>query len=81
MYIYLQPNLVSSLLKLISYRRISGYFWILANVAYRYDTETHFLWLIRFCLPTLLIIGFIIPLFMFLCLRGIRNKLNDKKSR
>lgn len=39
MYIYLQPTLIGSLVALVSFRQISGYFWIQGNVAYRYDSN------------------------------------------
>ncbi len=44
MYLYIQPSLVGGLTSLISFRRISGFKWISANVSYRYDTAEHYKW-------------------------------------
>lgn len=65
MYIYLQPSLVGGLIELLSYREISGYKWISANVAYRYDSINHLEWMLKFCLPMLLILALLIPMFFF----------------
>lgn len=81
LYIYLQPNLVGGLISLISFRNISNVKWIQANVAYRYDTLTHFLWLLSFCLPGLLIIAFLIPFLFYYALYINKENLNDKKVR
>ncbi|CAD8185289.1 unnamed protein product [Paramecium pentaurelia] len=68
MYLYLQPFFVGGLISLISFRKISGFYWIQANVAYRYDTQTHYQWLFIFCLPLLLLISLIIPVFFLVSL-------------
>ncbi|CAK69239.1 unnamed protein product (macronuclear) [Paramecium tetraurelia] len=81
LYIYLQPNLVGGLISLISFRNISNFKWIQANVAYRYDTISHFLWLLSFCLPGLLIIAFLIPFLFYYALYINKDNLNDKKVR
>ncbi|CAD8121897.1 unnamed protein product [Paramecium sonneborni] len=81
MYIYLQPFLVGRLISLLSFRQISGFQWIQANVAFRYDTPNHQKWLFSFCLPLLIFIGFIIPLFFFISLYSNKKVLNEKKTR
>ncbi|CAD8176760.1 unnamed protein product [Paramecium pentaurelia] len=81
MYIYLQPFLVGRLISLISFRQISGFQWIQANVAYRYDTQLHYSWLFRFCLPILILISIIIPLFFLIALYSNKSSLNEKKTR
>ncbi|CAD8127415.1 unnamed protein product [Paramecium sonneborni] len=81
MYIYLQPNLVGGLIQLISYRTISGYQWISANVAYRYDTWNHYKWLLGFCLPSFLVIAFMIPAIFYFAIYLNRHRLDDKKIR
>lgn len=45
-YIYVSPSLIGSLVELVSFKNISGFQWISANVAFRYDTNTHYLWMI-----------------------------------
>lgn len=72
---------MNSLISIISYRDISGYKWILGNVAYLYNTYTHLKWLLGFCLPALILIGIFIPLIMLVSLRSIRTKLDNPSSR
>ncbi|CAD8099472.1 unnamed protein product [Paramecium primaurelia] len=64
-YIYVQPNLINGFIELISYRNISGFKWIQANVSQRYDTTTHTKWMLEFCLPLITLIAIIIPCFFF----------------
>ncbi|CAD8214228.1 unnamed protein product [Paramecium pentaurelia] len=82
-YIYIQnqPNLIGGFISLISFRSISGYQWIQANVAYRYDTPQHFIWLAVFCLPGLFLFAFLIPSLFFISLYINRNILNEKRIR
>ncbi|CAD8094422.1 unnamed protein product [Paramecium primaurelia] len=80
-YIYIQPNLVGGLISLISFRSISGYQWIQANVAYRYDTSYHFIWLMTFCLPGLFLFAFLIPFLFYLALYINRQGLNKLRIR
>lgn len=65
MYIYLQPSLIGGLVELLSFRDISNYKWILANVSYLYDSLEHISWMIKFCFPILTILAFVIPLYFF----------------
>ncbi|CAD8117342.1 unnamed protein product [Paramecium sonneborni] len=81
MYIYIQPFLVGRLISLISFRQISGFNWIQANIAYRYDTELHYKWLFSFCLPLLILISLIIPLFFLISLQLNRSSLDEKKTK
>ncbi|CAD8108685.1 unnamed protein product [Paramecium primaurelia] len=81
MYIYLQPFLVGRIISLISFRKISDFYWIQANVAYRYDTTTHYQWLFIFCLPLLIFISLIIPLFFFISLYLNKSTLQQRKIR
>ncbi|CAK92595.1 unnamed protein product (macronuclear) [Paramecium tetraurelia] len=80
-YIYIQPNLVGGLISLLSFRQISGYQWIQANVAYRYDTSQHIIWLLAFCLPGLFLFALLIPSLFFIALYIKRDVLNEKKIR
>ncbi|CAD8108681.1 unnamed protein product [Paramecium primaurelia] len=81
MYIYVQPFMVGGLISLISFRYISGFYWIQANVANRYDTQTHYQWLFMFCLPLLILISLIIPLYFLLSLYLNKQKFNKNKTR
>ncbi|CAD8156959.1 unnamed protein product [Paramecium octaurelia] len=81
MYIYLQPFLVGRLISLISFRQISGFFWIQANVAYRYDTQLHYQWLFKFCLPILILISLILPTYFLISLYSNKSQLNEKRTR
>ncbi|CAD8111336.1 unnamed protein product [Paramecium sonneborni] len=77
LFIYLQPNLVGQIISLLSYRKISEQYWIQGNVSYRYDTEFHQKWTYSFCLPLLILFGFLIPSFLFYGLFK-NNKQLDK---
>ncbi|CAD8126371.1 unnamed protein product [Paramecium sonneborni] len=81
LYIYVQPNLIGGFIQLISFRQISGFNWIQANVAYRYDTNPHYFWLTTFCLPLLLLIAILIPIILYLGMYFNKNKLNTKNMR
>ncbi|CAK67884.1 unnamed protein product (macronuclear) [Paramecium tetraurelia] len=81
MYIFLQPNLVGGFIQLISFRTISSYKWISANVAFRYDTWIHFKWLLGFVLPSFLVIAFLIPAIFFCAIYYNRKRLDDKSIR
>ncbi|CAD8161621.1 unnamed protein product [Paramecium pentaurelia] len=81
MYIILQPSLIEGFIKLMSYRTISGFEWISINVAYRYDTENHFNWMMYFCFPFLILIAIIIPLIFFAFLFFNRNNLDCNENR
>ncbi|CAD8194348.1 unnamed protein product [Paramecium pentaurelia] len=81
MFIYFQPNIIAGQIGLLSYRTISGFKWILGNVANRYDTNDHIKWLLSFCLPVLFTFGVLIPGFLFNRLYKIRQTLKDKNNR
>ncbi|CAD8110877.1 unnamed protein product [Paramecium sonneborni] len=81
MYIYLQPSLIGGFVQLVSYREISGYKWIQSNVSYRFDTTYHEKWMIELCLPMLLLLAIIIPLYFYYGLYTNSNKLDNKKVR
>ncbi|CAK69886.1 unnamed protein product (macronuclear) [Paramecium tetraurelia] len=81
MFIILQPSLIEGFIKLMSYRAISGYEWISINVAYRYDTESHFNWILCFCFPFFILIAFVIPLAFFMILFYNRNDLDSNETR
>ncbi|CAD8104192.1 unnamed protein product [Paramecium sonneborni] len=81
MYIYLQPSLIGGFVQLVSYREISGYKWIQSNVSYRFDTAYHEKWMLELCLPMLLLLAIIIPLYFFYGLYSNSHQLDDKKVR
>ncbi|CAD8174765.1 unnamed protein product [Paramecium pentaurelia] len=81
MYIYLQPSLIGGFVQLISYREISGYKWVQSNVSQRFDTPYHEKWMLELCLPMLLILAILIPIYFFYGLYSNSNLLDDKKVR
>ncbi|CAD8127566.1 unnamed protein product [Paramecium sonneborni] len=81
LYIYAQPSLIGGFLQLISFRQISGFKWIQADVAYRYDTNSHYFWLTTFCLQLILIIAILIPIILYLGMYFNKAKLNTKVMR
>ncbi|CAD8210964.1 unnamed protein product [Paramecium octaurelia] len=81
LFTYLQPTLLGGFISLLSFRKISDIYWIQGNVAYRYDTQTHFNWMITFLLPSTLCLSLVIPIYMFLSLYQRREKLADGETR
>ncbi|CAD8092284.1 unnamed protein product [Paramecium sonneborni] len=81
LFIYLQPNLIGQLISLVSYRKISDELWISSNVAYRYDTSSHLIWIITFDIPLLLILCIIIPTILWYGVYKNRYKLEKTVTR
>ncbi|CAD8087563.1 unnamed protein product [Paramecium sonneborni] len=81
LFIYLQPNIIGGLISLLSFRKISGELWIQGNVAYRYDTISHAQWMISFCLPLIIIFGFILPFFLWYGVHKNRHSLDKTQVR
>lgn len=73
LYIYFQPTFIGELIGLISYRDISDILWVQSNVSYQYNTKTHISWMIKFCLPIIIILAILVPIYLFFGL--IKNKL------
>ncbi|CAD8048507.1 unnamed protein product [Paramecium sonneborni] len=80
-YIYLFPNIISGLIGLLSYRKISDELWISGNVSYLYNTKQHTIWLLSFIIPSFLILGLIIPFFFWFVVYYNRKQLNQTKVR
>ncbi|CAK55869.1 unnamed protein product (macronuclear) [Paramecium tetraurelia] len=80
-YIYLFPNIVSGLIGLLSYRKISNEFWVSGNVSYLYNTYQHTIWLISFVIPSLFILGLFIPFLFWFVVYYNRKQLNSMKVR
>ncbi|CAD8169765.1 unnamed protein product [Paramecium pentaurelia] len=81
LFTYLQPTLIGGFISLLSFRQISNLYWIQGNVSYRYDTETHFNWILTFILPSTLFLAFIIPAYMFISLYKQRHNLEKESTR
>ncbi|CAD8125242.1 unnamed protein product [Paramecium sonneborni] len=81
LFTFLQPTLLGGFISLLSFRYISDIYWIQGNVSYRYNTSSHVKWLLTFVLPSALMLGFIIPTYLFLNLFKIRTKLDEPDSR
>ncbi|CAD8124667.1 unnamed protein product [Paramecium sonneborni] len=80
-YCYFQPNLINGFIELVSYRNISGFKWIQANVSQRYDSAYHTKWIFQFCLPFILLFAIVIPSFFFFGLYSNKEKLEKKNIR
>ncbi|CAD8138448.1 unnamed protein product [Paramecium pentaurelia] len=76
-----QQNIIKWGVSLITKRSLSGIDWIQANVENRYDTQVHQDWSIRFIYPILIVYGILIPLFLYLQLRKVKDCLDDKNPR
>ncbi|CAD8169725.1 unnamed protein product [Paramecium pentaurelia] len=81
LFTYLQPTLLGGFISLLSFRSISGIYWVQGNVAYKYVTQQHIKWVTGFVLPSALILGLFIPIYMLLGLYRQRFKLEDENTR
>ncbi|CAD8199978.1 unnamed protein product [Paramecium pentaurelia] len=79
LFVFLQPNYVMEFMTLISSREISGNYYIMANVSYRYDTFKHDQWIAGFGVPGLLLWVLVLPTaFWYVCYQGAQQmKLNS----
>ncbi|CAD8202516.1 unnamed protein product [Paramecium octaurelia] len=79
LFVFLQPNYVMEFMTLISSRVISGNYYIMANVSYRYDTFKHDQWIAGFGVPGLLLWVLVLPTaFWYVCYQGAQQmKLNS----
>ncbi|CAD8075924.1 unnamed protein product [Paramecium sonneborni] len=80
-FLYLQPTYVEGFIVLASSRTVSGYQYVQRDVAYRYDSDRHQYYLLRFIMPMLLVWVLILPfLFMFLVFKN-RKTINTKQTK
>ena len=79
--IYLQPNILSILISVISCQSVTDGLYIKADLAYECYTNEHVFYSLVFSLPALLIWAFFIPLFIFWRLFNARKKLDFVKNR
>ena len=74
-FIYLQPNLISQMIGLVSCKKITGHNFIKADLAYKcYDSE-HLIWIFSLILPSLLTLTFFIPLGILFYLSWNKKKI------
>ncbi|CAD8145490.1 unnamed protein product [Paramecium pentaurelia] len=80
-FLYLQPSYVEGFIVLASSRTISGYPYVQRDVAYRYDSDMHQYYLLRFIMPMLIVWVLFLPLlFMFLVYKN-RATINTKQTK
>ncbi|CAD8104832.1 unnamed protein product [Paramecium sonneborni] len=78
LFLLLQPNYIMEFMTLISSRQISGNFYIMANVSYRYDTFKHDQWMAGFGVPGLVVWLIILPIaFWYPCYLGAQQMKLD----
>ncbi|CAD8145257.1 unnamed protein product [Paramecium pentaurelia] len=77
--LYYSPQILSSLINLMSFRSISNINWVQADVSFQYDTHKHYQWIYILCIP-LLIFLFISISSLFFLLFNKRNNLKKIKS-
>ncbi|CAD8192651.1 unnamed protein product [Paramecium pentaurelia] len=82
-YIYMQPNLIQTMISHLSRRSISGVEFVQGNVAYLFQSNTHQQWLVFVIVPVLIIIGLAIPLTLWYQVfkNYKQGKLKDVKVR
>ncbi|EAR96747.2 transmembrane protein, putative (macronuclear) [Tetrahymena thermophila SB210] len=79
--IFIQPDLVTQFIALISCRTIGDRVYILSNVSYECFTEQHIKYMIILVVPLLIFWVLIIPLVLFTLLVRKKSKLDDSNSK
>ncbi|KAL4486660.1 hypothetical protein ABPG73_003964 [Tetrahymena malaccensis] len=79
--IFLQPNIVSSLISIVSCKNIDGISYIKSDSNYQCYTQEHIKYCLLILLPTLILWVFIIPLFILSRLIIQRNNLECISTR
>ncbi|EAR95786.2 transmembrane protein, putative (macronuclear) [Tetrahymena thermophila SB210] len=79
--IFLQPNIVSSLISVVSCKTIDGISYIKSDSNYQCYTYEHVKYSLLILLPTLILWAFIIPLFILSRLIIQRNNLESISTR
>ncbi|CAK68861.1 unnamed protein product (macronuclear) [Paramecium tetraurelia] len=77
--LYYSPQILSSLINLMSYRVISNISWVQADVSFQYDTYKHFQWIYILCTPLLIFLLISISSLFFLLFKK-RNNLKKIRS-
>lgn len=70
--------MIGVLISILGFREISGYYWVIGDVSYRYDNNFYFSSILAF--PILFGLTIIIPFLMFIKLYKNRKSLNKIKS-
>ncbi|KAM3129596.1 hypothetical protein pb186bvf_018277 [Paramecium bursaria] len=81
LFIYLQPDIMRELLSYISFRQISGVYWVAGNLKYKYFSDQNIQQVVTFIGPTSFLYIITIPLLLFYLLKKIKDRLQDKQSR
>ncbi|CAD8087605.1 unnamed protein product [Paramecium sonneborni] len=74
-YLSNHATLIKQFCSLLAVRRISNIDFVQGNVSFSFNTQTHFRWIIGFILPSLILVGLAIPVFLFLLMFFIKEKL------
>ncbi|CAD8182801.1 unnamed protein product [Paramecium octaurelia] len=81
LYVFNFAGLFKMFSTVVSRREVSNIFYIHGDVSRIYGTQDHQLWMVYFIIPGLIIIGFVIPLLIFLLLAINKNRLEKIKIR
>ncbi|CAD8191453.1 unnamed protein product [Paramecium pentaurelia] len=77
-FVTMQPSMIGVLISILGFRQISGYYWVIGDVSYRYDKNFYISSLMAF--PILFTLSIIIPFLMFMKIYKNKNNLNKIKS-
>ncbi|CAD8073985.1 unnamed protein product [Paramecium primaurelia] len=77
-FVTMQPSMIGVLISILGFREISGYYWVIGDVSYRYDKNFYFSSILA--IPILFGLTIIIPFLMFIKLYQNRHNLNKIKS-
>ncbi|CAK84069.1 unnamed protein product (macronuclear) [Paramecium tetraurelia] len=77
-FVTMQPSMIGVLISIIGFRQISGYYWVIGDVSYRYDKNFYVSAILAF--PILFSLSIVIPLLMFIKLYKNKDDLNKIKS-
>ncbi|CAD8064552.1 unnamed protein product [Paramecium sonneborni] len=77
--LYYSPQILSSLINIMSFRSISNISWVQADVSFQYETNTHYQWIYILCVPLIIFLLFSVSSLFFL-LFNKRHNLKKIKS-
>ncbi|KAL4430442.1 hypothetical protein ABPG74_013292 [Tetrahymena malaccensis] len=81
LFLYLQPNMISNLLSVMSCRKIDQKLYIQADVSFECYTGQHIKYIFLICFPGFLLWGFIIPIYILKKMIKYQDQLDHSHVR
>ncbi|KAL4477077.1 hypothetical protein ABPG72_015390 [Tetrahymena utriculariae] len=81
LFLYLQPNMISNLLSVMSCRKIDQKIYIQADISYECYTRQHIKYIFLICFPGFVIWAFVIPIYILRKMIKYQNQLDYSHVR